>query len=122
MARILVVENEPNLRKMIKANLGASGYDVLLSGTGREGLDQVERCLPDLILLDIMLPDISGWEVLRVIRASERWRDIPVLIMSAAVQTAEHLEKAALLGPLRYLPKPFGTDDLLQQIVFMLKD
>jgi CheY-like chemotaxis protein len=106
--KVLVVEDEAVFRKVIVRNLIAHGCAVLEAETVDEAIQQVAAG-PDLILLDINLPDRSGWEVLRHLR--QAGREIPVVIVSAVRISPERL---AEFHPLGYLPKPFPLDSLLR--------
>jgi two-component system KDP operon response regulator KdpE len=113
-ARILVVDDEPKLARTLKAILSGNGFEPLLAATGEQGLELLDRCRPDLVLLDLALPGIDGLEVCRAIRR-DRQLDIPILILSA--QDDEDAKVEALdLGADDYLTKPFGAKELLARI------
>ncbi len=115
MPKILVIEDEPNIQKLAKANLTASGYQVLVAGNGEEGLSLAQREHPNLILLDLMLPGMPGWDVLMVLKADRKLQKIPVIIMTAAApQSGEY--KFPRMRTAGYLPKPFTADELLRQV------
>ncbi|MBI4186016.1 MAG: response regulator [Chloroflexi bacterium] len=122
MPRILVVENEANVRKLVRANLTASGYSVLLAADGEEGLKQARLQNADLILLDLMMPGMSGWDVLEALKARQDLQKIPVIIMTAAVkENQEDGKRANAMGAAGYLSKPFTIDELLRQVRQALK-
>ncbi|MFT4145683.1 MAG: response regulator transcription factor [Mobilitalea sp.] len=109
---VLVIEDENAISNFITAILNSNGYQVMKSTTGKEGLSMVAAYSPDLILLDMGLPDIDGMEILRSIR---EWSKIPVVIVSARGHEREKV--AALdLGADDYIVKPFGTSELLARI------
>lgn len=108
---ILVVEDEANLRKVIARNLKARGCRIAEAETVTEALTQVSRELPDLLLLDINLPDGSGWDVLRELRS--RGTDVRTIIISAVRVSPNRL---AEFQPLAYLPKPFPLEALLRLV------
>ncbi len=109
---VLVIEDENAISNFITAILNLNGYQVMKSTTGKEGLSMVAAYSPDLILLDMGLPDIDGMEILRSIR---EWSKIPVVIVSARGHEREKV--AALdLGADDYIVKPFGTSELLARI------
>jgi len=113
-ARILVVDDEPKLARTLKAILSGNGFEPLLAATGEQGLELLDRCRPDLVLLDLALPGIDGLEVCRAIRR-DRQLDLPILILSA--QDDEDAKVEALdLGADDYLTKPFGAKELLARI------
>jgi two-component system KDP operon response regulator KdpE len=110
--RILVVDDEPQIRRALRAGLAAQGYAVTAVASGEEALDHAALHPPDLIILDLMLPGLSGLEVCRRLR---EWSDVPILVLSA-----HGLEKDKVLalddGADDYLTKPFGMDELLARV------
>ena len=111
-ARILVVDDEPQIRRVLKTALVAKGYEVLVAKSGEEALELLKNQAVDLIVLDLMLPGLSGVEVCREIRRSML---IPLIILS--VRGAEKDKVAALdAGADDYVTKPFGMDELLARI------
>src|SRR5438128_471493 len=89
--RILIIEDERPLTDVLTYNLLREGYEVLVAHDGQEGLRKVQTLLPDLIILDLMLPLLNGHEVLREIRTGERTRDIPVVILSAKAEETDQV-------------------------------
>jgi two-component system, OmpR family, KDP operon response regulator KdpE len=115
--RILVVDDEPQIRRFLRATLEVHGYEVSLAETGRAALEQVITWHPDLLLLDLGLPEIDGLEVCRRVR---EWSDVPIIVLS--VRDREDDKVAALnLGADDYLAKPFGTNELLARIQVALR-
>ncbi len=108
---ILIVEDEVTLRKIIARNLAARGRQVLEAETAAEAIEQAAGRRPDLLLLDINLPDRSGWDVLRELKARET--DVPVIIISAVRISPARLDE---FRPLAYLPKPFPLEALLRLV------
>lgn len=115
--RILVVDDEPAIRRTLRANLAARGYDVRVVETGEEALQQAGARMPDLIILDLMLPGISGLEVCRSLRALS---PVPVLVLSARGEERTKVQ-ALDLGADDYLTKPFGMDELLARVRALLR-
>jgi CheY-like chemotaxis protein len=109
--RVLIVEDEAMLRRVIARNLASRGYLVREAGTAAEALGAVVAECPDLLLLDINLPDRSGWDVLREIQA--RGLAVPTVVVSAVRASPGRL---AEFRPLAYLPKPFPLDALLRLV------
>ena len=110
--RILVVDDEAPLRRTLEVNLSARGYDVDVVGTGEHALDKVRDSLPDLLVVDLGLPGISGVEVIRAVRA---WNPLPIIVLSA--RDREQDKVAALdAGADDYVTKPFGVDELLARV------
>jgi two-component system KDP operon response regulator KdpE len=116
-ASILVIDDEKEIVRALQRGLAAHGYNVLAANTGQEGLNAIRRHHPDLLLLDLMLPDMSGLEVCRLIRSES---NVPILILS--VKDAEYDKVEALdLGADDYVPKPFGMDEVLARIRVALR-
>jgi DNA-binding response OmpR family regulator len=116
MPTILVVEDEPNVRKLVVVNLIKRGYQVLEAGSGRQALAYLHNQRPDLMILDVKLPDISGWEILdRLGNTSAIPADFPVLVM-----TASQVDQYTMLNQypcvVEILLKPFNTDRLVAAI------
>jgi CheY-like chemotaxis protein len=121
LPKVLVIDNEQNVQKVVKVNLTISGYQVLVAADGEEGLRLAELEHPDLILLDLMMPGISGWDVLTAIRTRPQLQKTPVVIMTASLREGEK-EKARAMGAVGYLAKPFSVDELLRQVKQVLGD
>src|SRR5579884_1755756 len=116
-ARILVVDDEPQILRSLRTSLTAGGYEVQTAASGEESLRLLEARLPDLVLLDLMLPGISGLDVCRAIRARS---SVPIIVLSAR---GEERDKVAALdlGADDYLTKPFGIEELLARIRVALR-
>lgn len=115
--RILVIDDEAQIQRFLKIALEGSGYEVILAENGRQGLTQASLQSPDLILLDLGLPDISGLEVLAQLR---EWSKTPVIVLS--VQNQEREKVGALdKGADDYLTKPFGIQELLARMRVALR-
>jgi DNA-binding response OmpR family regulator len=110
--RVLLVEDEEVLRKVIARNLTSRGVEVYEAGTAADAVRAATTERPDLLLLDINLPDQTGWEVLRKLK--RQGTDVPTIIVSAVRVSQSRLEE---FQPLAYLPKPFPIDALLRLVV-----
>jgi two-component system, OmpR family, KDP operon response regulator KdpE len=116
-ARVLVIDDEPSIRRAVNTILTRHGYDVEMAETGREGIDRYEGSHPDLMLLDLGLPDVDGFEVIRHVRERD---NTPIVVLS--VRGAERDKVEALdLGADDYLTKPFGVDELLARLRVALR-
>ncbi|MBK9713530.1 MAG: response regulator [Kouleothrix sp.] len=114
---ILVIEDELAIRRFLRATLPSHGYRVLEAGTGRDGLAQAAAARPDLIILDLGLPDIDGLEITRSLR---EWSEVPIIVLSARGQERDKI--AALdAGADDYLTKPFGVGELLARLRVALR-
>ena len=116
-ARILVVDDEPTLRRTLRANLLARGYQVALAETGEDALAQATAHTPDLVILDLMLPGLSGLDVCRLLRARSA---MPILVLSARGEEQTKV-RALDMGADDYLTKPFGMDELLARLRALLR-
>ena len=114
---ILVVEDEPEIRKLLRAALGAEGYQVVESANGRRGVIDAGSHRPDLAIVDLGLPDMDGLHVIRQIR---EWSPMPVLVLSARAQEKAKVE-ALDAGADDYVTKPFGAGELLARIRVALR-
>ena len=111
-ATVLLIEDEPEIRRFLRTTLPQHGYHLIEAATGKEGLAQAAAQNPDLILLDLGLPDMDGIEIIRSIR---EWTPTPILVLSARDQ--EQVKVAALdLGADDYVTKPFGVQELLARM------
>lgn len=116
LQRILYVEDEPDIQAVVRLALEQlGGFEVELCSSGGEALERAAAWRPDLILLDVMLPEMDGPETLRRLREQPATRDIPVVFMTARVQSRE-LEQFRSLGVLSLIPKPFDPMTLADQI------
>lgn len=110
--RVLVVEDEKSISGLIKAILTANGYDVITASTGNEAFSMISSHCPDLVVLDLGLPDMDGMTILRNVR---KWSKVPILVVSARSHERDKVE-ALDAGADDYLTKPFGTEELLARI------
>ena len=117
MPRVLIVEDDVQMRKFLRASLSSHGYRLVEAGDGAEGLSQAAAYNPDLILLDLGLPDIDGLEVTKQLR---EWASAPIIVISARGQESDKI-KALDSGADDYLTKPFGTGELMARIRVALR-
>jgi len=115
--RILIVDDEISIIKFLRANLLDKGYEVLASMNGVEALETFEKELPDLVVLDIMMPKMDGFEVCRRIR---EWSQVPIIMLSA-IGSEEDKVKCLDLGADDYITKPFGKDELVARIKAVMR-
>ena len=109
---VLVIEDEKSICDFISRTLELNGYKVMTAFNGKDGLQAITSALPDIVLLDLGLPDIDGNDV---IRETRKWSDMPIIVISARIQEKEKVE-ALDAGADDYITKPFGTSELLARI------
>jgi two-component system phosphate regulon response regulator PhoB len=120
MAHVLVIEDERDLQKVLEFNLVQAGHDVLLSGSGALGIELARTHRPDLVLLDLMLPDVPGTEVCRVIKREPTTRDIAVMMVTAKGEEVDRVVGLEL-GADDYVTKPFSMRELLLRVEAVLR-
>lgn len=118
--RILIIEDEPDITEVLKYNLEKNHYQVATAGTGEDGLAAASESLPDLILLDLMLPGMDGLEVCRKLREDPRTRDLLVIMLTAKGTEAD-VVVGLTLGADDYVVKPFSTSELMARIKTVLR-
>ncbi len=116
MARsVLVVDDEPMARSMLRLILVRAGFEVREAEDGKTALSEVDRSLPDLMILDIMMPGIDGFEVCERLRADENTNSLPIIMLSAKTDR-ESVKRGLNLGANKYLTKPVGPDELTRHV------
>jgi two-component system phosphate regulon response regulator PhoB len=113
--RILIIEDERGLTDVLTYNLAREGYEILVAHDGQEGLRKAQMHLPDMILLDLMLPGMDGLEVCRQLRAGEQTRTVPILMVTAKAEEVDQVVGFSM-GADDYVTKPFSVKVLLQRI------
>lgn len=114
MKKIMTVDNEPDLVDLVKMILEGAGYEITVAYSGKECLEKLENETPDLILLDVMMPDLSGWDVFTRIR--KKSKDQKVAFLSAIEVTPERKECLMQEGLSEYILKPFTADNLVATV------
>ncbi len=114
-SRILVIEDEPANIQTLSTLLKERGHQINIATNGRQALEVLERIRPDLILLDIMMPEMDGFETCRRIKASTAWREIPIIFLTAKTDTAD-IVRGFELGAVDYVAKPFNAHELLARV------
>jgi len=118
---ILCVEDEPEMIDLIRLILGRRGFEVKGATGGVEGLKMVREQHPDLVLLDLMMPDMDGWEVYQQIKADEKTKDIPVIVVTAKAQSIDKVLGLHIAKVDDYIAKPFSPQDLLNSVEKVLQ-
>ncbi|MFP5326057.1 MAG: response regulator transcription factor, partial [Acidimicrobiia bacterium] len=117
MATVLVVDDEADIRELVWINLVMAGHEVVLAADGVEGLDAVEIEQPDLVILDVMMPELDGWEVLSRMKASpeEHVANTPVVMLTARSDDMDRI-RGGIEGAIYYLTKPFSLAELRERV------
>ena len=110
--KIMVVDDEPDVVDLVKLVLESDGFNVVTAYGGREALEKIDQEMPDLVLLDIMMPQMDGWEVYSRIRANPRTKDIPVAMLTAKSQSIDKMIGLHVVKVDDYITKPFGRSEL----------
>lgn len=118
---VLVVDDEPNIVLSLEFLMRQSGFDVRVARDGDAALAAVAERVPDLILLDVMMPGRDGYEVCQTIRANPAWSKVQIIMLTAKSREVEQ-EKGLALGADDYVTKPFSTRDLVEKVKLMLAD
>ncbi|GAB4460866.1 MAG: hypothetical protein Kow0070_17680 [Anaerolineales bacterium] len=121
MKCILCVEDEPEMIDLIRLILGRRGFEVKGANGGIEGLKMIREEKPDLVLLDLMMPDMDGWEVYQQIKADEKTRGIPVIVVTAKAQSIDRVLGLHIAKVDDYIAKPFQPQELLASVERVLQ-
>jgi two-component system response regulator VicR len=113
---VVCIEDEPEMIDLVKLILGRKGFELVGAVGGREGLDTVRKLKPDLVLLDLMMPDMDGWEVYQQMKADEELKVIPVIVVTAKAQSIDKVLGLHIAKVDDYVTKPFGPQELLQSV------
>jgi len=119
MTKILIAEDERDIRELVSLSLQFSGYTVVQAANGAEAVEQAQKELPDLILMDVRMPKMTGYDACRRIKAMPELRDIPVVFVSAKGQESE-IQTGLEAGAEEYILKPFAPDELIKQVQAVL--
>jgi len=119
--RVVYIEDELEMIDLVRLILSRKNYELIGASGGREGLDLVRKELPDVVLLDLMMPDIDGWDVYQQLKADEATRHIPVIVVTAKAQTIDRVLGLHIAKVDDYIPKPFSPKDLLESIERVLE-
>ncbi len=115
MAKILIAEDEPDIRELVAFMLRFAGYEVLAAANGEEAVQCATREVPDLILMDVRMPRMAGYDACRLMKANPNLRDVPVVFLSAKGQESE-IQSGLDAGAEEYLLKPFSPDELTNRV------
>jgi DNA-binding response OmpR family regulator len=113
--RILVVDDDPSIRRLLSVQLGLAGHEVYIADDGGAALASLEREVPDMVVLDVMMPVLDGWQVLEALREDDRFAQLPVLLLTAK-DRREDAERSYELGASLVMGKPYDGERLLTMI------
>jgi|SRR6266540_3185093 len=119
MARILIAEDEPDIRELVAFTLRFAGHEVTTTANGEEALNQASQLVPDIIIMDVRMPRMTGYDACRAMKADTTLKDIPVVFLSAKGQDSE-IQTGLDVGAEEYLLKPFAPDQLAERIKTIL--
>jgi two-component system response regulator VicR len=114
--RILCIDDEPEMIDLIRLILNRRGFEVKGAGGGIDGLEMVRKEQPDLVLLDLMMPDMDGWEVYQQMKADDKTRSIPVIVVTAKAQSIDKVLGLHIAKVDDYISKPFSPQELLTSV------
>ena len=115
MAKILIAEDEPDIRELVAFMLRFAGYEVVAASNGEEAVQAATRDVPDLILMDVRMPRMTGYDACRIMKANPMLQDVPVVFLSAKGQESE-IQSGLEAGAEEYLLKPFSPDELTNRV------
>ena len=118
--KILIIDDEPHLVEILANRLHSAGYEVVSAGSGEIGLEKARTEKPDLILLDVLMPDLDGYEVLRHLKGAVQTRSIPVMMLTVK-KWSEDIQKSITGGAADYIVKPFHPAKLLERVKKVMK-
>ncbi len=114
--RVIYIEDEQEMIDLVRLILSRKGYEVKGANGGREGLEMVGEELPDLVLLDLMMPDMDGWDVYQQLKADESTRGIPVIVITAKAQSIDKVLGLHIAKVEDYISKPFSPQELIDSV------
>ncbi|RUM99129.1 response regulator [Pseudaminobacter arsenicus] len=114
-ARVLIVEDEPNIVESLSFILGRAGFDIETAVDGAEALQRLRRQVYSALILDLMLPGINGFDVLRSVRSDGELKDMPVIVLTAKGQAADR-QAAEAIGATAFITKPFSNAEIVQRV------
>ena len=120
--KIVCIEDEEDMLSLVNLILTRHGYQVTGASGGREGLALIEQVQPDLVLLDLMMPDMDGWEVYQQMKADDTMMDIPVIVVTAKAQSIDKVLGLHIAKVDDYITKPFGPNELLDSVTRVLQE
>lgn len=114
--RVVYIEDESEMIDLVRLILNRRGYEIIGANGGRDGLDMVRQQIPDLVLLDLMMPDMDGWDVYQQMKADERTQNIPVIVVTAKAQSIDKVLGLHIAKVDDYISKPFSPQELVDSV------
>ena len=121
LIKVVCIEDEREMIELVRLILSRKGYEVHGAEGGQQGLDLIREIKPDLVLLDLMMPDMDGWEVYQQLKGEPETQDIPVIIVTAKAQSIDKILGLHIAKVNDYITKPFGPSELLSSVENVLK-
>lgn len=118
--RILYIEDERSTFELVRQSLKLLGYNVIRANSGQQGLAMMRKQKPDLLLLDLMMPDVNGWDVYRAIKSDEQLADIPVIVITAKFSDQDRVVIEDLPRADEYIVKPFDVEQIIRSVQNLL--
>ncbi len=122
LKKVVCIEDELEMIELVKLILGRNKFDVTGAVGGQEGLQKISEIKPDLVLLDLMMPEMDGWEVYQKMKASEEMRDIPVIVVTAKAQSIDRVLGLHIARVDDYITKPFGPQELIDSVERIIRN
>lgn len=119
MARILIAEDEPDIRELVAFTLRFAGHEVTATANGEEALQQAGQIIPDIIIMDVRMPRMTGYEACKIMKTMPGIKDVPVVFLTARGQESE-IQQGLGVGAEEYLLKPFAPDQLTERVKVIL--
>jgi two-component system response regulator VicR len=116
LKRLVYIEDEPEMIDLVRLILNRRGYEVLGASGGYQGLEMIRQELPDLVLLDLMMPDMDGWDVYQQMKSDELTRHIPVIVVTAKAQSIDKVLGLHIAKVEDYISKPFSPQELMDSV------
>ncbi|MBN1681350.1 MAG: response regulator [Anaerolineae bacterium] len=120
--KVVCIEDDSEMIELVKLILTRRGYNVSGAMGGREGLELIQEVQPDLVLLDLMMPDMDGWEVYQQMKNNDGMKDIPVIVVTAKAQSIDKVLGLHIAKVNDYITKPFGPSELLSSVIRVLQE
>ena len=119
--KVVCIEDEMEMIELVKLILSRHNFEVTGAYGGKEGLERIREVKPDVVLLDLMMPEMDGWEVYQKMKASDDMKDIPVIVVTAKAQSIDRVLGLHIARVQAYITKPFGKQELLDRVNALLK-